>query len=435
MKYTFNHNNIPFITDNSQECDAKTAFLLTEQNKSYLAEAKEKGAATIVTPAILQDIYDIRAIKLVGVTGTNGKTTTAAAIYSFLIDLGEKVAFQGTRGFFINDSKMAEKSHTTPPIMQTLYNMKLAKDAGADYFIMEVSSHAIAQQRVESLKYALKVFTNITQDHLDFHETFDAYWRVKSSFFSDDAMKLINKDAKKIDFNIKNAYTYALDVPASFNVVAYSLNNGITAAIKYFDQQSEFFSPLYGFFNLYNILAAIASVKLLTDYTMQEICDVVSEFAGVSGRMEVVSDRPLIIVDFAHTPDGMDKVLDSLKEKKLSVVFGAGGNRDRSKRVQMGRIANRYGKKIYLTNDNPRDEEPMQIIDDIYQGIEKKENVRINPDRFEAIRQAIDELEDEDILLVLGKGDESYMEIGDQKIPFDDRDVIRSIIKDKFNRQ
>ncbi len=434
MKYTLNYKNIPFITDNSAECDAKCAFLLTEQNKNYLEDAKSRGAAAIISPAILQDIYGVRDLKIVGVTGTNGKTTTAAAIYSILLDLEEKAAFQGTRGLLINDERIEGKTHTTPPILKTLYNMALAKRAGAKYFVMEVSSHAIAQKRIESLKFALKLFTNITQDHLDYHGSFEEYWRVKSSFFSDDTLKLINKDAKKIDFNTKNAYTYALDVPASFNIVAYSLNDGLTAAIKHFETQEEFFSPLYGFFNLYNITAAMGAVKLLTDHSLKEIAQAVESFGGVSGRMEVVSERPLVIVDFAHTPDGMDKVLDSLKEKKLSVVFGAGGNRDRSKRVHMGRVANRYGKKIYLTNDNPRDEVPIQIIEDIYAGIEKKENVRIIPDRYTAIKTAIDELEEEEILLVLGKGDETYMEIGSEKIPFDDREVVRSVIKEKFNR-
>ncbi len=434
MKYPFNQNNIPYITDNSSECDHETAFLLTAQNSQYLDKAKENGASAIVKPDELFNIYDLKNMKIVGITGTNGKTTTAAAIYSLLLDLGEGVAFQGTRGFFVNDEKIEGKTLTTPSVMNTLYHLKQAKEAGANYFIMEVSSHAIAQQRIESLPFTLKVFTNITQDHLDYHKTFDEYWRVKSSFFSDDSLKLINKDAKKIDFKIKNTYTYALDVPASFNITAYSLNDGITAAIKHFDKQESFSSPLYGFFNLYNITAAIGAVKLLTEYSLREICDVVENFAGVSGRMEVVSDRPLIIVDFAHTPDGMDKVLDSLKEKKLSVVFGAGGNRDRTKRVQMGRIANRYGKKIYLTTDNPRHEDPLDIIEDIYEGISHKENVWIEPDRQQAIHRAIDELEEEDILLILGKGDEEYIEIGEQKIPFDDRVVVRNYIKEKFNR-
>jgi len=434
LKFAFNHNNIPYITDNSSECDPQTAFLLTEQNKQYLSSAKENGTPLVITPDELYNIFALDGMKVIGITGTNGKTTTAAAIYSFLLDLGQSVALQGTRGFYINDERVEGKSLTTPSILSTLAHMKAAKEKDADFFVMEVSSHAIAQKRIESIPFALKIFTNITQDHLDYHGSFEAYWQVKSSFFNDDTLKLINKDAKKIDFKIKNTYTYALDVPASFNITAYSLNNGITAAIKHFDKQESFSSPLYGFFNLYNLTAAIGAVKLLTDYSLSEICQVVENFAGVSGRMEVVSDRPLIIVDFAHTPDGMDKVLDSLKEKKLSVVFGAGGNRDRTKRVQMGRIANRYGKKIYLTNDNPRDEDPMEIIEDIYAGIDKKENVTIEPDRQKAIRKAIEELEEEDILLVLGKGDEEYMEIAGEKIPFDDREIIRQIVKEKFNR-
>jgi len=435
LKYPLNYNNIPYISDNSSECDPETAFLLTAQNSGYLESAKKNGAAAVIKPEALFEIYDLSQMKIVGVTGTNGKTTTSAAIYSLLLDLGEGVAFQGTRGFYINDTKKEGKTLTTPSILSTLYHLKLAKDDGAGYFVMEVSSHAIAQNRIEGLPFALKVFTNITQDHLDYHKTFEEYWRVKSSFFSDDALKLINKDAKKIDFKIKNTYTYALDVPASFNITAYSLNDGITAAIKHFDKQESFSSPLYGFFNLYNITAAIASVKLLTDFSLHEICQVVENFAGVSGRMEVVSERPLIIVDFAHTPDGMNKVLDSLKEKKLSVVFGAGGDRDRTKRVQMGRVANRYGKKIYLTTDNPRSEDPMDIIKEIYAGISNHESVVIEPDRKKAIHRAIDELEEGEILMILGKGDEEYMEIGDQKIPFDDRIVVREYIKEKFNRE
>ncbi len=434
MKYPLNYQNIPFVTDNSSECNTKTAFLLTDQNRQYLDDARKHQPPAILTPKELFDIYALHEIKIIGITGTNGKTTTAAAIYSFLIDLGEHAALQGTRGFFVDDERLEEKTLTTPSILQTLYNMKKAKECGADFFIMEVSSHAIDQNRIEGLPFSLKVFTNITRDHLDYHKTFENYWQVKSNFFSDDTLKLINKDAKKIDFNIKNTYTYALDVPASFNVTAYSLNDGITAVLRHFDQQESFSSPLYGFFNLYNLIAAIGAVKLLTNYSLREICDVVENFAGVSGRMEVVSDRPLIIVDFAHTPDGMDKVLDSLKEKKLTIVFGAGGDRDRSKRKLMGRIAQRYGKKIYITSDNPRSEDPMKIIEDILEGIDDRSNVTIEADRKRAIALAIDALEEDDILLVLGKGDETYMEISGKKIPFDDREIIRNIIKEKFNR-
>ena len=434
MKYPVKNQPFSFITDNSQECDKNCAFVLTEQNGKYLSQVKNNGEVKILSPKKVQDIYSIKNIKVIGITGTNGKTTTAAAIYSILLDLGLLAAFQGSRGFFLNDKKIEKKTHTTPAILTTLYHMYLARESGCEYFIMEVSSHAIVQRRIESLDFALKVFTNITHDHLDYHKSFQEYWRVKSSFFSDETTKLINKDAKKIDFNIKNAYTYALDAPASFNIVAYSLNKGINAVIKHFDIQEEFFSPLYGYFNIYNILAAISSVKLVSNFTLKNICKVVENFAGVGGRMEVVSSRPLVIVDFAHTPDGMQKVLDSLKEKKISIVFGAGGNRDKSKRVMMGRVASRYGNKIYLTSDNPRDECPMGIIKDIKKGISKDKKLKIIPDRKEAIQIAVNELLDDDVLIILGKGDEEYIEIGKQKIPFDDRMVVRVAMKEKFNR-
>ena len=434
MKIEINHNKYKYLSDNSQDANHETAFFCCEQNQSFLEDAKNNGAVEIVSPQELEEFFDITDVQIIGITGTNGKTTTGAAIYSMLLDLDYKVAFQGTRGLYINEERVEGKRLTTPLLLGTMYNLFRAKQNGCPYFIMEVSSHSIAQNRIEGLKFALKVLTNITQDHLDYHGTFENYKRVKASFFIDDTLKLINKDAKKIEFNMKNCYTYALDAPASFNIMAYSLNNGIVAAIKYFKEQEEFASPMHGFFNIYNLLAAIASVQLVTKRKLSEICEVVENFAGVAGRMEVVSERPLIIVDFAHTPDGMEKVLDSLKDKDISVVFGAGGDRDQKKRPMMGRVANRYAKKIYLTNDNPRSEEPEDVIDDIYRAIEQKDKVKILLDRKDAIRLAIDELEEGEIILVLGKGDEEYQEINGEKISFNDGDIIRNIIKEKFNR-
>jgi len=434
LKIELNHKEYKYLSDNSKDCGVDTAFFCCEQNEKFLSDAKEKKAAKIVSPKELEDLLEISDIKIIGITGTNGKTTTAAAIYSILLDLNEKVAFQGTRGLYINEDRVAPKGLTTPLLLDTMYHLYLAKVAGCKYFIMEVSSHAIVQNRVEGLQFFLKVFTNLTQDHLDYHDTFEKYKKVKESFFQDDCMKLINKDADKIEFNIKKAYTYALDAPATFNIIAYSLNNGMTAVMRHFEKQVDFQSPLYGFFNVYNLTAAIASVKLVTEHSLEDICEVVDNFAGVSGRMEVVSDRPLIIVDFAHTPDGMEKVMDSLKEKDIVVVFGAGGDRDKKKRAMMGRVANRYAKKIYLTSDNPRSEEPMDIINDIYQAIEQKEKVKVASLREDAIFFAIDELEEGETLLILGKGDEEYQEFKDKKIVFDDREVVREIIKEKFNR-
>ncbi len=432
MKIKIAHPQFQYLSDNSSECSSVCAFFCTAQNESYMGDAQSRGAV-IVTPKVLEAFWQIRDMKIVGITGTNGKTTTAAATYSMMLDLGFSTALQGTRGFFINDERIEEKGMTTPPLLETLYHLHLAKEQGCSHFIMEVSSHAIDQKRIESLQFALKVYTNLTQDHLDYHGNFESYRRVKSSFFMDESMKLINKDAKKIEYNMKNCYTYALDAPASFNITAFRLDYGIHAVLKHMHEQIDFYSPLQGLFNLYNILAAISAVKLLTQMPLEKIAQVVENFAGVSGRMEVVSEEPLIIVDFAHTPDGMLQVMDSLKSNQIVVLFGAGGDRDRSKRPQMGRVANRFAKRIYVTSDNPRSEDPQAIIDEICAGIEDKSKVSIEIDRAKAIEQAMKELQHDEILMILGKGDEATQEIAGEKRAFDDRLIVKKFLQEKSN--
>ena len=429
MKIEIQNKPYKYITDNSQECDEETAYFCCEQNSKYLDDAKSKNPPAIVTVEEYKKLLDIDDVQLIGITGTNGKTTTAAAIYSILLDLGYGCAMQGTRGVFINDEKLEGKTLTTPLIFNTLNHIKEAKNRGAKYFVMEVSSHAIEQNRIEGLDFALKIYTNLTQDHLDYHKTFKEYKRVKESFFLDETPKLINKDARKINFNIKNAFTYALDLPATYNVTAYTLKDGISAAVRNFDKMETFHSGLHGTFNVYNLLAAIASVHILTKKPLDKICEMIENFGGVSGRMEVVSQNPLVIVDFAHTPDGMNQVLDSLKDKDISLVFGAGGDRDKSKRPLMGKVANRYAKKIYLTSDNPRSEDPMSILNDIKEGIRNHEKlIMIEPDREKAIKKAFEDLQKDEILVILGKGDEDYQEINGVKYPFDDRKVVRELL-------
>ena len=422
MKYELNSGI--FVTEDTREAGESVYFLKTKLNERYLDNLDSN--IKILEPKDVIDAWGLDELRVVGITGTNGKTTTAAAIYSILTDLNEIAALQGTRGFFVDDKQVEPKSLTTPTLLQTLHNMKVAKAKGAKYFIMEVSSHAIDQDRIEGIDFSLKVFTNLTQDHLDYHKSMQEYARVKSLFFMDDSLKLLNKDEiKKIDFNPTKAYTYSLDEPSSFKVEAFSLNNGITAAINHLGEIATFKSSLVGLFNVYNLTAAVASVKLLTQKPFQEICDVVEYFGGVSGRMEVVSREPLIIVDFAHTPDGMMKVLDSIKDRDIVVVFGAGGDRDKDKRAKMGLAAARYAKKIYITSDNPRSENPEDIIEDIAKPIAQKDGVVKIVDREEAIKRAIDELNNNEVLLILGKGDEDYIEINGEKIPYSDKEVVR----------
>ena len=417
-----------YVTENSQECDSETAFVLTHQNKKYLKNAQDNNAHSIINIQDIAKLFGIDKIKIVGITGTNGKTTTASAIYSFLLDLGYKVAMQGTRGLFMNDEVCEGKTLTTPSVLNTYKHIYQAVQAGCDYFIMEVSSHAIEQRRIEGLDFALKILTNITQDHLDYHHNIEEYIKVKNSFFQDEGKKLINKDEVKAAFNFKNAYTYGIENPATYRLMAYSLNDGSSGIIQHFQEIVPFTASLHGFFNLYNLMAAISATHLITDKSLEEIADVVDNFAGVSGRMEQVCALPNVIVDFAHTPDGMQQVLNALKEKELIVVFGAGGDRDKSKRPIMGRVGASLAKKLFITSDNPRNEDPQTIADEIVAGIQDTTHVVVELNRKKAIEMALDSQEEEEVVVILGKGDESYQIIYDKKFPFDDREVVKELL-------
>jgi UDP-N-acetylmuramoyl-L-alanyl-D-glutamate--2,6-diaminopimelate ligase len=376
--------NNKVITDSTNEYKEDMLFLLTTQNKQYYTNQK------YILPKELLDNIDT---KFIGITGTNGKTTTAFLIGYILDKLGYKVGIQGTEGFYINGEKVEEKTLTTPPIITTInrvYKYKL------DFFIMEVSSHAIVQNRIDGIKFDLKIFTNLTQDHLDYHKTFKEYKKAKESFFQDEALKIINQNYN-LNINRKNSYFYPLD--------------------------KIFPTKLRGDFNQENYQSAILGVSKLLNKDIKEIALIAKDFSGIAGRMEEVA--PKIIIDFAHTPDGMQKVLQSIKEDKI-VVFGAGGNRDKSKRKIMGEVADKYAKYIILTNDNPRCENEIDIINDIKEGI-KNTPYEIIIDRKEAIKRALEMQKDEYILL-LGKGDEKYIQKCNEKIYFNEKEEVKKLI-------
>jgi len=384
------------ITDNTKELTKNKIFLKTDQNSKYATHIKE-----FITPKeLLQNINT----KFIGITGTNGKTTTAFVLGYLLQKAGFKVGVQGTEGFFVNGIKKEDKSLTTPPILTTI---KRAFRYDVDFFVMEVSSHAIAQNRIEGINFFLKIFTSFSQDHLDFHKNMNEYKKVKESFFKDDVIKIVNGKLKKdfieiggfkFDINKKNLYL---------------INKPLIEDI-----------PLAGEFNKINFSLAIKAYELLTNKKEIDF----SDFKGVSGRMEIVYKNPLIIIDFAHTPDGMQKVLSSISSKKI-VVFGAGGNRDKKKRSLMGEVADKFSDFIILTEDNPRCENVKDIIDDIKKGI-KKTPYKIVYNRKDAIKEAIKIAKEKNfVLFILGKGDESYIEYCDKKIPFNDREVIKEILK------
>ncbi len=418
-----------FITDNTLECEKDCFFLKTAQNMNFSSEALEKGAKIINIEECKKLLKIDENIKIIGITGTNGKTTTAAAIYSILLDLGFKCGLCGTRGAFINDEQIDEKSLTTSPILKTLEYLQLATQKKCDFFIMEVSSHALVQNRIEGLNFAAKIFTNITQDHLDFHGSFENYKAAKELFFTDESLKFINKDALMIKFNVRNAFTYGIENPSLYQVKAYSLEDGISAIVALKDQSFHIDSPLLGLFNLYNLLAASACVNELVKPNLKDLEKAISGFGGVCGRVEQVANG--VIVDFAHTPDGIEKVLDTLKNKKLIVVFGAGGDRDKTKRPLMGKIVEHFAKIAIITSDNPRSEEPKDIMNEILSGFQNPDKALMIEDRKEAINKALKLKEKDDLVVILGKGDENTQEIKGVKYPFSDKAVVNEILKNQ----
>jgi UDP-N-acetylmuramoyl-L-alanyl-D-glutamate--2,6-diaminopimelate ligase len=376
--------NNRYITDSTNEYKEGDLFLLTTQNRKYFSTQK------YITPKKILKKFNTQFI---GITGTNGKTTTAFLIGYILDKLGYKVGVQGTEGFYLNGRKVEEKSLTTPPIIVTLDRVNRYK---LDFFVMEVSSHSIVQNRIDGIDFSLKLFTNLSQDHLDYHKSMEEYKKVKELFFQDNSLKIINKKYN-LNINTDSSYFYPLE--------------------------KSFFTKLKGYFNQENFQLAVLGVSKLLNIDIEEIAKIAFDFNGLAGRMEEV--KPKIIVDFAHTPDGMEKVLSSVKGDKI-VVFGAGGDRDSSKRELMGQIADRYANYIILTNDNPRNEDELNIIRDIEKGIKTK-NYEIILDREKAIKKAI-KLQRENYIFILGKGDEKFIEKGGKRYLFSDKEIIKNIL-------
>lgn len=425
MKIKFQNT---FITDNSNECQNGAYFMQTDANMKFTDSALKNGAKIISIDEAKKMLNINKNIKIVGITGTNGKTTTAAAIYSTLLDLGFKCGLSGTRGAFINDRRIDEKGLTTSSVFKTIGYLYEASKEDCEFFIMEVSSHAIAQNRIQGLNFALKIFTNLTQDHLDYHKTMEEYARVKSSFFKDDTPKLINKDAGGITYNETNARTYALKQIATYSVLAYSVKGAIDALLRTPDGEIQIESPLVGEFNLYNLMAAFAAVKILTNYDNKKIAEALANFGGVEGRVQIVSRNPYVVVDFAHTPDGIEKVLNALKDHELIAVFGAGGDRDKTKRPKMGAIVEHFAKTAIITSDNPRSEDPNVIIDEIESGMREKNKIIKIENRAEAIKKAISLARNGEMVVILGKGDETYQEIKGVKHHFNDKECVLEIL-------
>ena len=375
-------------------------------------------------------------LKLVGVTGTNGKTTIATLLYKLFSCLNYKSGLLSTVENRIGD-RVVPATHTTPDPLHLNALLREMVDAGCTHAFMETSSHAIHQHRIAGLKYAGGLFSNITHDHLDYHKTFEEYIRVKKSFFDSlpsDAFAISNADDKRGAVMLQNTnarkYFYSLKTLADFK--GRILENNLTGLVMTVNDQEVHFR-LIGEFNAYNLLAVYGAAICLGE-DKNEILRCLSTLSGAEGRFDYsVSPKEKIIgiVDYAHTPDALINVLATIQKlrkghEKIITVVGAGGDRDKTKRPLMGAAACEYSDKVIFTSDNPRSEDADQIIRDIEAGLNtaaKRKYISIT-DRREAIRTALNLAASEDIVLIAGKGHEKYQEIRGVKHPFDDKQLL-----------
>ena len=380
-----------------------------------------------------------RKIDLVGITGTNGKTTTATLLHDLYSSIGHKCGLISTVTNKVGDISI-KSTHTTPnPVsLNSLLNEMV--NEGCTHCFMEVSSHAVVQNRIHGVQFKGGVFTNISHDHLDYHKTFDAYIKAKKKFFDDlsrDAFALVNIDDKNGSVMLQNTlaqkYNFALKTPADFK--AKIIENDISGLILNMDGK-EFYSRLIGRFNAYNLLTVFATATLLGEDKLT-ILSALSNLSSVDGRFQYVKGQkgPTAIVDYAHTPDALENVLstiNSIKKKnaKLYTVVGCGGDRDVSKRPIMASIAARLSDQLILTSDNPRNENPDLILEDMRKGLDEVErDIALSiSDRREAIKLAIKLASSLDIVLLAGKGHEKYQEIKGVRYDFDDYQIASEFL-------
>ncbi|MFH2096108.1 MAG: UDP-N-acetylmuramoyl-L-alanyl-D-glutamate--2,6-diaminopimelate ligase, partial [Bacteroidota bacterium] len=381
------------------------------------------------------------SLKLIGVTGTNGKTTIATLLYTMFRKMGYKAGLLSTIENFV-DGRQSKATHTTPDPVQINMLMAERVETGCDFCFMEVSSHAVVQDRIAGLSFAGAVFTNITHDHLDYHGDFKDYIAAKKKFFdglAKDAFALTNRDDRNGDIMVQNTaarvYTYSLKSMSDFKCSLLDSDiNGTHIRIEHTDVWLGFL----GEFNVYNLLAVYA-VCVLLGQNNKEVLEVLSSLKPVAGRFEIIRSGNGItaIVDYAHTPDALENVLKAIQSlnrsgKQVITVVGAGGNRDRTKRPEMARIAVAMSTKVILTSDNPRNENPEDIMRDMKEGIMGTDRSRtlMITDRREAIRAACMMAEAGDIILVAGKGHENYQEINGVRHHFDDREELEKIFNE-----
>ncbi|MGM9773595.1 MAG: UDP-N-acetylmuramoyl-L-alanyl-D-glutamate--2,6-diaminopimelate ligase [Candidatus Egerieousia sp.] len=475
-----NNYEVKDITTDSRTCSRGSMFVAVrgavEDGSKFIASAIEKGAQFVVCENIPEEeiapmkngardlvtyiviknsreaVAKIAAnyysrpsqeIRLIGVTGTNGKTSIATLLYRMFTRLGYKCGLLSTIANYIGEEKYPTINTTPGPVeLNRLLDKMVAE--GCKYCFMEVSSHAIDQERIAELKFTGGIFTNLTHDHLDYHKTFENYRNCKKKFFDTlgaDAFALTNIDDRNGAYMVQNTkaqvYTYSCCNMADFKT---KIMEESLAGMMLNINGTDIWCNFIGQYNAAN-LTAVYGTAMTLGAPHDEVVRILSELKSVDGRLQYFTGKDNIIaaVDYAHTPDALENVLKTLKELKpkgdLICVFGCGGDRDKTKRPEMGAIAAKYATKIYVTSDNPRTEDPISIIEDIKAGIDydARERTKFVPDRSEAIREAILKAVPDSVILIAGKGHEDYQIIGTVKHHLDDREIVQEAFALKDN--
>jgi UDP-N-acetylmuramoyl-L-alanyl-D-glutamate--2,6-diaminopimelate ligase len=471
------------LTDDSRKVTEGTLFVavpgLRQDGRRFIAEALSRGAVGVVAEgedplpnsrtwrvlvpssrealARLANVFfgqPSASLSVVGITGTNGKTTTSYLVASLFRRMGRKSGVIGTIQYEIGDQRQPA-SQTTPDAVRLEQLLAEMVEAGVGGVAMEVSSHSLALHRVDGVAFDVAVFTNLTQDHLDFHKSLDEYRRAKARLF-----RLLAESRKPRPHAVLNAddpsagsmtaglnvetLTYGLGTGAMVRSRRYQSGlDGISLEAETPEGSLNIRSPLIGEHNVYNLLGA-AATGLALGMKVPAIAEALAQVTNVPGRFERVNagQEFLVVVDYAHTPDALERVLSTarkLTRGRLGVVFGCGGDRDRGKRPLMGAIAARLADRVWITSDNPRSEDPLLIIDEIVQGVwavcRPESRCAMISDRYTAIREALNWAQPSDTVVIAGKGHETYQIIGSDVLPFDDRAVARQILEERQKAQ
>lgn len=460
--------NISGIAFDSSKVKAGNVFVCIKGFKtdghSYAREAVDKGAVAVVgeyapdgiaTNMILVENsrlalakisaayydYPYKKFKLIGITGTNGKTTTTYLIKAVLEHCGHKVGLIGTNQNMIGN-QVIPSHHTTPDSLELMELFGKMADEEADYVVMEVSSHSLSLDRVAGCEFSVGAITNITQDHLDFHKTMENYLCAKAKLFSMCGVGVVNSDDSSYEF-IKNTAScrltsYGAEGTADIKAENIKMDaSGISFDVKFNSGKQSFRLGIPGKFSVYNALTAVSCLYAL-GFSPKAIAEGLKAAQGVKGRIEVVplDKEYTVIIDYAHTPDGLLNIINTIRgfaKGRVVTLFGCGGDRDKTKRPIMGEIAGRLSDFCIVTSDNPRTEEPKAIIDDIIEGISKTGcEYAVVENRFDAIEYALDNAKKDDVVLLAGKGHETYQILKDRTIVFDEREIVTKLLQDSY---